>query len=163
MNSQHDNWPNHDIKSQPTQHDNPAGTTRIQPERNPYDGFVYLTVNDLYNINEQVTERLPYVRDRHLLRSAAQRPTMSLFGQPQFPTVYDKAAALLHSLAYHHLFADGNKRTAARALHLFLNANGLQLTSSEDAEYRFILSVAKGERDIEAIASWLQGHTQQQS
>lgn len=127
------------------------------------DDTVYLTVNDLYNINEQVTEGLPYVRDRHLLRSAAQRPMLSLFGQPQFPTLYDKAAALLHSLAYHHLFADGNKRTAARALELFLEANGLRLIASEQTHYAFILSVAKGERDVTQIADWLRQHTEKEN
>lgn len=122
------------------------------------DDIVYLTVNDLYNINEEVTGGLPYVRDRHLLRSAAHRPRMMLFGEPQFPTLHDKAAATLHSLAYHHLFADGNKRTAARATVMFLAANGCRLTVNDDTFNDFVLSVARGKQSVEDIADWLRQH-----
>lgn len=128
----------------------------------PDDGIVYLSVNDLYNINEEVTGALPYVRDRHLLRSAAQRPRLSLFGQPQFPTLLEKAAAIMHSLAYHHLFADGNKRTAARATNLFLLANGVRLAVDDATQYNFILKVAQGEKDVADIVVWLQTHTENQ-
>lgn len=122
------------------------------------DDIIYLTVNDLYNINEEVTGGLPYVRDRHLLRSAAHRPRMMLFGEPQFPTLHDKAAATLHSLAYHHLFADGNKRTAARATVMFLEANRCHLQVSDDQLYDFVLSVARGNQSVEEIADWLHEH-----
>src|SRR5688572_15827723 len=83
----------------------------------------YLTASDLYNLNDEVTGGHTYVRDVHLLNSAAKRPAIVVFGEEQFPTLIDKAAALLHSLAYHHLFADGNKRTALRAVTLFLEKN----------------------------------------
>ncbi|HEX2618623.1 MAG TPA: Fic family protein, partial [Phototrophicaceae bacterium] len=71
----------------------------------------YLSASDLYAINDEVTEGEAIIRDLHLLNSAALRPMLILFGQAQFPTLVDKAAAMLHSLAYHHLFIDGNKRT----------------------------------------------------
>lgn len=124
------------------------------------DKTIYLTVNDLYNINEAVTEGLPYVRDRHLLQSAARRPRLSFYGQPQFPTLHDKAAAVMHSLAYHHLFADGNKRTAIRAVKLFLEANGIRPTWTEAEIEAFVLRVAQGEADVPEIAGWLRDHTQ---
>ena len=121
--------------------------------------IVYLTANDLYNINEEVTQALPYVRDRHLLLSAVDRPRLSFFNQPQFPTLHDKAAAMLESLAYHHLFADGNKRTAHRAVTLFLEANGLQPTWNAQEEYDYILEVAQGKHEVCAIAEWLCAYT----
>lgn len=123
------------------------------------NAIVYLTADDLYRINEEVTQALPYVRDRHLLLSAVNRPQLSFYGQPQFPTLHDKAAALLESLAYHHLFADGNKRTALRAVTLFLQLNGWQPTWSDQAEYDYILQVAQGRQTIEQIAAWLRAHT----
>lgn len=122
---------------------------------------VYLTANDIYSINETVTGMLPFVRDRHLLHSAVRRPKLSLFGQPQFPTLHDKAAALLESLAYHHLFADGNKRTALKAVTLFLQQNGWQTLWTEQEEYDFILQVAQGLVPLEQIALWLQMHTRE--
>lgn len=120
---------------------------------------VYLTVNDLYNINEQVVKGIPFVRDYYLLQSAARRPRIRIFGQPQFPTLLDKAAALLHSLAYRHLFTDGNKRTAARAVRLFLEHNGIQPTWDEVDLADFLLKVAQENTDTDAIAVWLATHT----
>src|SRR5689334_13867427 len=88
----------------------------------------YLTASDLYNINVEIMDGNTLPRDLHLLDSAARRPAIVVFGEEQFPTLLDKAAALLHSLAYHHLFIDGNKRTAVRAVTLFLQLNGYEIT-----------------------------------
>jgi death-on-curing protein len=119
----------------------------------------YLTASDLYHLNVAVMDGDTLVRDLHLLTSAARRPMLSFFGQPQFPTIIDKAAALLHSLAYHHLFMDGNKRTAVLAVQQFLALNGYRAAWDERAQYEFILEVAQGQHDIPAIADWLTQHT----
>jgi death-on-curing protein len=116
---------------------------------------VYLTASDLYNINDSVTGGHTFVRDRAGLEYAVRRPSISLYGEAQFPTVIDKAAALLHSLAYHHLFADGNKRTALVALTRFLTLNGWEPAWSETEQYAFVLEVAQGKHDVDAIAAWL--------
>lgn len=118
-----------------------------------------LSAADIYVINEEVMGEEPRVRDRHLLRSAAHRPFLAAFGQDAYPTLMDKAAALLHSLAYHHLFMDGNKRTATRALVLFLDANGYEGTWDDAIIQDYVLQVARGEHDVEAIAAWLEAHT----
>jgi len=118
----------------------------------------YLTVSDLYNLNSDVTDGKTWVRDVHLLDSAARRPAISLFGQAQFPTLLDKAAALLHSLAYHHLFVDGNKRTAVQAVAIFLELNGYKVTWGYETQYPFVLEVAQGKHDVPEIAEWLARH-----
>lgn len=117
--------------------------------------IVYLSASDLYNLNDTVTDGHTYVRDLHLLNSAAQRPAIVVFGEEQFPTLLDKAAALLHSLAYHHLFADGNKRTALRGITLFLEKNGHTLTWDDATEYDLLLEIAQGKYDVEQIAERL--------
>lgn len=122
--------------------------------------IIYLSVSDLYNINSDVTEGNTWVRDMHLLDSAARRPAISLFGQPQFPTLLDKAAALLHSLAYHHVFMDGNKRTAVIAVTAFLELNGWRVTWTHDTQYPFVLEVAQGLHDVPDIAEWLAQYIQ---
>jgi death on curing protein len=122
------------------------------------DKVDYLSASDIYNINDSVTDEHTFVRDLHLLDSAARRPAIHLFGEPQFPTLIDKAAALLHSLAYHHLFADGNKRTAVIAVTQFLQRNGLQPTWDEAEQYAFVLEIAQGKHDVEAVAKWLTAH-----
>jgi death on curing protein len=115
----------------------------------------YLTPAELYDINNEIMEGDTYVRDTRLLKSAAARPAIRVFGEEQFPTLVDKAAALLHSLAYHHLFVDGNKRTAVQAVTRFLGLNGHSLTWNYASEYPYILEVAQGKHDVYDIATWL--------
>lgn len=115
----------------------------------------YLTASDLYNLNDTITDGHTFVRDVNLLNYAIRRPKLELFGEVQFPTLVDKAAALLHSVAYHHLFADGNKRTAIRAVTLFLRVNGRRLTWDDAAQQAFILEIAQGKYDVAQIARQL--------
>jgi death-on-curing protein len=81
------------------------------------------------------------------------------FGETAYPTLFDKAAALMHSLAAHHLFYDGNKRTATEATKLFLTENGLTPTWDDDEAYDFVLEVAQNQHDVPEIAAWLAAHT----
>lgn len=119
------------------------------------DGVRYLTTEDLLNLNHAITGGA-MVRDLQLLYSAVNRPRLLLFGEPQFPTLVSKAAALMESLAYHHLFVDGNKRTAVQAVGLFLERNGLRFSYDAARDGNFVLAVARGERDLEAIAAWIE-------
>jgi death-on-curing protein len=132
---------------------------------NPFrpDDIHYLTSNDIYDLAAQVLGRRPDVRDRHLLRSAAMRPMLQAFGQEAYPTLLDKAAALMHSLAAHHLFFDGNKRTATAATLRFLDLNGLRPTWSDEDLYDFVLEVAQSQHDVESVARWLDQHTEPKS
>lgn len=120
-----------------------------------------LSAGDIYTINEEVTQRAPFVRDHQVLHSAVKRPYLILFGEEQFPTLLDKAAATMYSIAAHHIFVDGNKRTAARATQLFLEANGIRVTWTESDITTFVLSIAKGDTEIEAITAWLAQHTEE--
>ena len=119
----------------------------------------YLSAADIYVINEKIVGHRPLVRDRRLLRSAAERPSIRIFGEEQFPTLIDKAATLLHSVAYHHLFSDGNKRTAQEAVILFLEANSYQPIWQPQEAADFILEIAQGKHEIEAVSTWLTSHT----
>lgn len=119
------------------------------------DSVNYLTSGEIYELNNEIMGDESFIRDLRQLDYAARRPSIVLFGQPQFPTLVDKAAALLHSVAYHHLFADGNKRTASRALRLFLARNQYHLTWDPVTEADFILKVAKGDLTVEEIAATL--------
>jgi death-on-curing protein len=123
----------------------------------------YLGPAELYEIAEAVLGRRPDVRDRHLLRAAAARPMLRAFGQSAYPTLMDKAAALLHSLAAHHLFYDGNKRTATQAVIRFLSDNGFEPTWSDREIYDFVLEIAQNQHDVEAISAWLAEHTTQRA
>ncbi len=121
----------------------------------------YLTPADIYEIAEQVLGREPKIRDRHLLGVAAKRPAQSAFGQDAYPTLIDKAAALLHALTAHHLFFDGNKRTATQATVRFLTLNGLRPTWDAAAAQQFVLEIAQNQHDVPAVAAWLADHTEE--
>jgi death-on-curing protein len=115
----------------------------------------YLTASDIYNLNDEITGGHTFVRDVNMLNYAVRRPKLELFGEVQFPRLVDKAAALLHSLAHHHLFADGNKRTAMRAVTLFLHVNGYRLTWDDATQQAFLLEIAQGKQDVAQIAERL--------
>jgi len=118
----------------------------------------YLNVSDLYNINFTVTGGDTFVRDIHLLESAARRPALVVFGQEQFPTLTEKAAALMHTLAAHHLFADGNKRTAALAAAYFLERNGCAVTWDNAEVEAYLLNAVQHQVTVESVAQWLHGY-----
>ena len=84
----------------------------------------------------------------------------SAFGQEAFRTHWDKPAALLHSFATTQTLIDGNKRTAWAASWLFLRLNGavtnLQGRVDPDLGEKFVLAIAKGQKDIPEIADGLQ-------
>ncbi len=123
------------------------------------DSGKILSANDLYNINSEVTGRMPFLREHQLLQSVVARPYIVVFGEEQFPTLLDKAAATLHALAAYHVFADGNKRTAILATRMYLQANGFRPLWSEEEAREFVLGVAKGEIDLEGVRAWLHSHT----
>ncbi|MFW5748161.1 MAG: type II toxin-antitoxin system death-on-curing family toxin [Chloroflexota bacterium] len=119
----------------------------------------YLSAADVYSINQEVLGREPIVRDRRLLQAAVARPFTRMFGQEAYPTLAEKAAALLHSLAHDHLFADGNKRTAHQAVLRFLRENGVEVRWSADEAYDVILDIAKGRYGVPEVARWLRHRT----
>jgi len=125
------------------------------------DDIRYLTAAEIYEIAEKTLGRKPDVRDRHLLRSAAARPTTEAFGEAAYPTLMDKVAALLHSLAAHHLFFDGNKRTATAVTLRFLDENGLEPTWNAGEIYQYVLEIAQNKHDVPDIAQWLAEHTRE--
>jgi|SRR5690606_3973527 death-on-curing protein len=124
----------------------------------------YLTTDELIYINEQFPSKVPIhtivqgrrkVRDMDLLEAAAGRPMQTVFGVDAYPTLPEKAAALLHSIARNHPFADGNKRTATLAALFMLLVNGLRVRWEPEVALEQILDVAEGRRSVVDFASWL--------
>jgi len=95
------------------------------------------------------------VRDIGLLQSAAARPRATYGRKDLYPDVFQKAAALLESLANNHPFIDGNKRTAITSSAIFLRQNGYLLEASQHELERFTLSVAMRGVSFKDIVAWL--------
>lgn len=109
--------------------------------------MIYLDIEDLLYIAERATGSSAEVRDIGLLESAAARPRASGFGADAYPTVHDKAAALLHSIVRNHALVDGNKRLGLAAVLAFYGLNGWRLTMTNDEAYDFVMAVATGDLD----------------
>ena len=95
------------------------------------------------------------IRDVGLLDSAAARPRSTVFGEPAYPTLPLRAAALLHSLVGNHALVDGNKRLGWLATVVFLDLNGAEPDLSDDAAFQLVMDVAAGTAEVEEIADRL--------
>lgn len=123
----------------------------------------YLSASEIVVIHDLVIEEtrkgLPGIRDEHLLKSLAARPSASFDGVEQFKTIFEKAAALLEAIATYHVFLDCNKRTAISAATVFLNCNGYDVQLPVEESETFILGVAQKQHTIEQIAGWLEARS----
>ena len=118
--------------------------------------MILLTFDDVLHIAERVLGEVQ-VRDAGLLQSAVARPATTVFGQDAYPTVHDKAAALLQSMVNNHPLVDGNRRLGFVSMLTFYGANGLQLSLTNDAVYDLVIAVATDElAEISDIAPRLQ-------
>ncbi len=124
----------------------------------------FLTLDELVYINEQmpttgqihrILQGKQRVRDMGLLESAWGRPMQTAFGQDAYPTLPDKAAALLHAIARNHPFADGNKRTATVAAVFMLQVNGLRVAWDAAEALARIVALAEGKLSAADFAAWL--------
>ncbi|MFF3301428.1 type II toxin-antitoxin system death-on-curing family toxin [Streptomyces sp. NPDC002908] len=115
----------------------------------------YLTLPELLNLADRLGTA--DVRDYGLLDSALARPQASVFGQDAYPDVWQKAGALMESLARNHGLVDGNKRIAWYATWVFLHINGHPLDADFDVDEaeRFVLHVCQGALDMAKIAEQL--------
>ncbi len=120
----------------------------------------YLTLSELIYINgtllnkPEILAGTRQIREVQLLEAAVARPSASAFGQDAYPTLNEKVAALMHSVARNHPFADGNKRTATvGAVFMFL-VNGQRVVWNQAEALHVILRIAEGTCDIEEIALW---------
>lgn len=97
------------------------------------------------------------VRDAGLLDSALLRPQSRMFGVEAYPDLFEKAAALLHSLVSNHPLVDGNKRLAWMCTVVFLDMNGVDMADiDQDRAYDLVIDIAAGKaEEVPLIASAL--------
>lgn len=100
------------------------------------------------------------IRDDGLLESAVFRCQATFGGVDLYRTIFEKAAAILHSVIFDHPFVDGNKRTAVTSAAMVLEKNGWRLVASQDELMSFPLAVEKARPEISEIADWLKRHSQ---
>lgn len=122
----------------------------------------FVLLEDVLVIHELIIEASggkKDIRDFSLLHSALFRPQASFGGKDLYPTLFNKAAALVHSLLLNHPFNDANKRTALATTERFLNINGLVVGASQKEKVKFTLDIESKKLNFQGIAKWLKSHS----
>ncbi len=122
----------------------------------------YINLEEILRLHFQVIEDFGGshgVRDEGRLRSVVQAPKQLVFGQEQYPTLFEKAAVYLRNIIGDHPFIDGNKRTAVTVCGIFMARNGSYLKADPKDLEVFTIKVATQHLKINAIAAWLDLHS----
>jgi len=125
----------------------------------------YLTLEQILIIHQDQIERYGGrhgLRDLTLLESAVFRPQSSFSEKDLYRTIFDKAAALMHSLILNHPFVDGNKRTGIVSAAVFLELNGFRLEASQKELIKIALKIESKEVNQKNIAEWLKLNSKKQ-
>lgn len=95
------------------------------------------------------------VRDIEILDSALNRPYQTFDSRELYPSPIDKASAIIESIVKNHPFVDGNKRMGYVLMRLILLESDLDIESTEDDKYEFVIEIASGRLDFDGIKDWL--------
>jgi len=118
----------------------------------------YLSLREVVEIHSHLIGRSHSnhgVRDLGALESAVAQSSMSFGNSDLYPTVIEKAAALMFSLIRNHPFLDGNKRVAHASAEIFLLLNGFEIQASVDEQERMVLALASGVVGRQELRDWL--------
>jgi len=94
------------------------------------------------------------LRDAGLLHSAIAMAQASFGGEALHPDLFAMAAAYLYHLVQNHPFIDGNKRTGAAAVIIFLDLNGIEIEADEEGLVELTLRVASGQAGKHEVAEF---------
>lgn len=122
----------------------------------------FLSEAELIAVNEEMVSKyggLHGVRDLGLLKSAVGRPQISVGFQDAYESIFDKAAALFHSIINNHPFLDGNKRTSLFSAVLFLEYNGFGMELKKKEAVKFTKKVHDNKLSVSDISHWLEIHS----
>ena len=94
---------------------------------------------------------------RGLLESALAQPRQGFGGEYFYPSLPDKAAALVWSIAKNHPFTDGNKRAALTIAYTFLAFNRYVLLAGQGEAVAMCLDVAASKPGVDQayVSEWI--------
>jgi death-on-curing protein len=95
------------------------------------------------------------IRDLELLKSALGTPAATYGGEFLHGDIYQMASAYLFHIVNNHPFIDGNKRTGAVSMLVFLAMNGYEFTDSQDNFANMVIAVGKSKLDKAAVAGYI--------
>jgi death-on-curing protein len=115
------------------------------------------TVLILHTITLRENGGLEGIRDLHLLEAALAR-AQNIASYDTKCDIFDIAASVGFGIIRNHPFVDGNKRTGLLAMLEILRAAGklaFHLSLPEESTSQVILAVARGEKTVAELATWL--------
>jgi death-on-curing protein len=115
------------------------------------------TVDQITEINASLVGGR-WIRSPELLESAANQPYQTFSGEDLYPTPFDKAAALIRSIAQNQPFVEGNKRTAWLAARVLLLASGIRTKATTEEIVDLMLRLAAKEVGVDEISTFLLEH-----
>jgi len=83
---------------------------------------------------------------------------MTFGGKDLYPTIPEKASALMFSLVRNHPFVDGNKRAGHAVAETSLVLNGFEIDAPVDEQERIVLALAAEVLGRDQLTDWLRGH-----
>ena len=113
-------------------------------------------ISDVLLIHERLIQQFggtPGLRDNELLESAILRPLQTFDSAELYPSIEEKASAIIESIITNHPFIDGN------LFRIFLLSKGKDIICSQDEKYDFVLSVAEGKLKYNEILNWTRERT----
>ncbi len=117
-----------------------------------------LSLDDLVQVARRTVGDDVQVRDAGLLSAALARMDATVGGEPVYPSVGLKAAALLHSLATTAPLVQGNRPFALAATLAFLALNGRPLAIPDQQAVDLVTRIVTGRlEDVRDIAAALEG------
>ena len=120
----------------------------------------FLNLDDVLDLCLKLLGDPPPVRDIGLLGSAVARPQTTLGEEDAYPTITEKAAALLQSLVINHALIDGNKRLGWLATAVFLEINNFSVAHvPNDDVYELVMHVASNNPPLSDIVQRLRAMT----
>lgn len=126
----------------------------------------YITEAEVHRVNYRITGSPDLLVEPMLLRSAVGRQWMGHGDQEFYPTLHEKAGALLHGLTTNHAFIEGNKRTAVVSTAAFCLFNGRPLRASDDELFDLVVDTADRTPPVEEVIDrlgWLLRRSAQRS
>ena len=98
------------------------------------------------------------IRDTGALESAINAPFQTFDGIALYPSLISKAARLCFGIVKNHPFIDGNKRTGAHCMLVFLALNNIELEYADGELISIVLDMASGKTDSGDLRQWLSDH-----
>lgn len=119
----------------------------------------YVSLEDALAIHDLSIRRyggIEGTRDEGLLESALAQPQQTFDGEELYPSLAEKAARYAFGIVNNHPFADGNKRTGAAVLAVFLRANGARFRPRLSDMQAQIIALADGSLSYDELVEWIE-------